>query len=96
MVGQHPNAVKEARSAAAIANAAEMNRSFREKMVGSVQAVLFEQTEDGLWTGHAPNSIRVYAPGDGLHNQVLPVRIEGLHADGLRGTICTQQEETSR
>ena len=96
MAGQHPNAVKEARSAATIANAAEMNRSFREKMVGSVQAVLFEQTEDELWTGHAPNSIRVYAPGDGLHNQVLPVRIEGLHADGLRGTICTQQEETSR
>jgi threonylcarbamoyladenosine tRNA methylthiotransferase MtaB len=121
MPGQLGNAVKEARSAAAITAAAEMNRSFREKMVGTVQAVLFEEeatgngqqaTADGgtdpstpmrsaqddtpvgdgalgapLWTGHAPNSIRVYAPGEAIHNRVLPVRITGLYEDGLIGEI---------
>ena len=38
-----------------------------------------------VWTGHAPNYIRVYAPGTELHNQVLPVRITGLYEDGLLG-----------
>ena len=40
-----------------------------------------------LWTGHAPNSIRVYARGDALHNRILPVRITGLFADGLLGEL---------
>ncbi len=90
--GQHPKAVKEARSAAAIAAAAELNRSFREAMVGSVQQVLFEEIDGPDWTGHAPNSIRVYAPGANLHNQVLPVRITALDRDGLRGVIEPKEE----
>ena len=147
MPGQLGNAVKEARSAAAISVAAEMNRAFREGMIGTVQAVLFEEEAAGsrqqaadppagtsidcppspapdaapdelagrsptssvsrlagdggchlplegkalgdapLWTGHAPNSIRVYAPGLALHNCVLPVRITGLYEDGVIGQV---------
>lgn len=86
MPGQLGNAVKEARSAAAIAVAGEMNQAFREAMIGSVQEVLFEELSGKNWTGHAPNSIRVYAPGEELHNQVLPVRITGLYEDGVLGT----------
>ena len=86
MPGQLGNAVKEARSAAAIAVAGEMNRAFREAMVGTVQQVLFEELSGKYWTGHAPNSIRVYAPGKELHNQVLSVRITGLYEDGVLGT----------
>lgn len=121
--GQLGNAVKEARSAAAIAVAAEMNRSFREAMIGSVQAVLFEETASGdgetdpstprrsaqddapagpgiacplppgqeLWTGHAPSSIRIYAPGKELHNRVLPVKITGLYEDGVLGEIAPDE-----
>ena len=118
MPGQLGNAVKEARSAAAIAVAAEMNRSFREAMIGSVQEVLFEEEATGsrqqatavgavigrppedagddrdgafnsapLWTGHAPNYIRVYASGEGLHNQVRRVRIAELYEDGVVGKV---------
>ncbi len=87
MPGQLGNAVKEARSAAAIAVAAEMNRAYREAMVGTVQLVLFEELAGGHWTGHAPNSIRVYAPGEELHNLVLPVRITELWEDGVRGVV---------
>lgn len=113
MPGQLGNAVKEARSAAAIAVAGEMNKAFREQMIGTVQQVLFEEIAEeatgsrqeatdplagdgfpappyparsaSLWTGHAPNSIRVYAPGAELHNRVLPVRITGLYEDGVLG-----------
>ncbi len=87
MAGQHGNATKEARSAAAIAVAQEMNLAFREAMIGTLQAVLFEECVDGVWTGHAPNSIRVYASGEHLHNRVLPVQITGLYEDGVAGII---------
>lgn len=81
--GQLPNAVKEARSRAAIAVADRMNQAFREAMRGTVQEVLFEETENGYWTGHAKNSIRVYCKGENLHNTVLPIHITGLYKDGL-------------
>lgn len=96
MPGQLGNAVKEARSAEAIAVAAEMNRAFRESMVGTVQDVLFEEAAPGsLWTGHAPNYIRVYARGKDLHNRVLPVRITGLYEDGVLGEISNTSTEES-
>lgn len=87
MPGQHGNAVKEARSRAAIAVAEEMSRAYREALVGSVQSVLFEDMEDGLLTGHASNYVKVYVPGEGLHNQVRRVRITGLYKDGLTGSL---------
>ena len=87
MPGQHGNAVKEARSRAAIAVAEEMSRAYREALIGSVQSVLFEDVEDGLFTGHAPNYVKVYVPGEGLHNQVRRVRITGLYKDGLTGRL---------
>ena len=87
MPGQHGNAVKEARSRAAIAVAEEMSRAYREALIGSVQNVLFEDVEDGLFTGHAPNYVKVYVPGEGLHNQVRRVRITGLYKDGLTGSL---------
>ena len=86
MEGQHGNAVKEARSAAAIAVAQQMNLAFRESMLGTVQQVLFEERAGAFWSGHAPNSIRVYAAGDALHNRLLPVRVTELYEDGVSGT----------
>lgn len=87
MPGQHGNAVKEERSRVCIAVAEEMNRGYRERLVGSVQQVLFETEENGWWSGHAPNYIKVYAQGENLHNRVLPVLVDGLHGDGVTGRI---------
>ena len=87
MPGQHDNATKEARSRAAIGVAQEMNRAYREGLVGSLQQVLFEEPDGKYFTGHAPNYVKVYAAGNGLHNEVRPVRITGLHKDGLLGEI---------
>ena len=87
MPGQHPNAVKEARSKAAIAVAEKMAVAYRKALIGSTQKVLFEEPADGYFTGHAPNYTKVYVPGSDLHNRVRAVKITGLHADGLLGTI---------
>ena len=87
MPGQHDNATKEQRSKTAIAVAAQMNLAYRQKLVGSVQKVLFEETDGAYFTGHAPNYMKIYAKGADLHNQVRPVRITGLYKDGLAGEL---------
>jgi threonylcarbamoyladenosine tRNA methylthiotransferase MtaB len=85
MPGQHDNATKEHRSREAIAIAAEMNRTYREKLIGSTQQVLFEETEGAFDVGHAPNYVKIYVDAKGRHNEVAAVRITGLYKDGLLG-----------
>ena len=87
MPGQLGNAVKEARSRAAMAAAEQMSREYRRGLVGTVQSVLFEEPQGELYTGHAPNYMKVYAPGRDLHNRVLPVRIREVYRDGLMGEV---------
>ena len=87
MPGQHDNATKESRSRAAIAVAEEMSKSFRESLIGSVQAVLFEEKEGEYFTGHAPNYVKIYAKGEKLHNEVKNVRITAVFGDGLTGEL---------
>ena len=87
MSGQHDNATKEERSRTAIAVAAQMSESYRKSLIGTQQAVLFEEEEGGFFTGHAPNYVKIYAKGENLHNQVRTVTITALHADGVLGKI---------
>ena len=87
MPGQHNNATKEARSRAAIAVAEEMSLAYRENLVGSVQEVLFEEPEGDYFTGHAPNYVKVYVSGEGLHNRVCSVRITEVFKDGVLGRV---------
>ena len=87
MPGQHPNAVKEARSRAAIAVAEDMSTAYRKGLLGTVQQVLFEEPEGEHYTGHCPNYIKVYVRGQGLHNQILSVRLTELYQDGLLGEV---------
>ena len=87
MPGQLGNAVKEDRSRRAIAVAEEMNRAYREALIGTTQAVLFEERTLSFYTGHAPNYVKVYAAGEELHNEVKNVKITGLYEDGVFGLI---------
>ena len=88
MPGQHSNDVKEARSRSAIAIAQKMSFSYRENMVGARQDVLFEEIEDGYFTGHAPNYVKIYTKTErALHNQVLPVRIVATFRDGVLAVL---------
>ena len=89
MAGQHNNATKEARSRAAIAVGAEMSLAYRQELIGSVQQVLFEEQEGEYFAGHAPNYMKVYVRGEGLHNEIRPVRITAIHADGVRGEVVS-------
>ncbi len=87
MAGQVPSAVKEARARRAAAVAAELERAYLERLVGSVQPVLFEEEKDGAWQGHAPNYVLVRAKGEDLHNVLRGVRIAGVEGTALTGTL---------
>ncbi len=87
MPGQLGNAVKEQRSRAAIAVAEEMSRAYREGLIGTVQPVLFEDEEQGFYTGHAPNYVKVYVNGTQLHNQIRNVTVTEVTADGVKGNL---------
>ena len=87
MSGQHNNATKEERSKAAIAMAEEMSKAYRENLIGTTQAVLFEEKDGEFFTGHAMNYVKIYAKGEELHNEVRNVTVTGLYKDGVMGEI---------
>ena len=90
MPGQHSNDTKEARSRTAIAVAEKMSRAYRESLIGTEHAVLFEEAEGEYFTGHAPNYVKVYVPGENLHNDIRSVRLTGVYRDGMLGEIILQ------
>ena len=87
MPGQHNNDTKEVRSRAAIAVADEMSRAYREQLIGTCHAVLFEERDGEFYTGHAPNYVKVYAAGEYLHNEIRNVEITAVYQDGVMGVI---------
>ena len=87
MPGQHNNAVKEARSHAAIAVAGEMSHAYREALIGTCHEVLFEEMDGEYFTGHAPNYVKVYTRGENLHNEIRTVKLTEVYKDGMLGQI---------
>ena len=87
MPDQVPNAVRAARASEAAAVAAELEEAFHTALLGTEQAVLFEQPEAGFFTGHAPNYAKVYVRAEDLHNQLRRVRITELCRDGVLGEL---------
>ena len=83
MPGQHDNDTKEARSRQAMAVAKKMSEAYRKALIGQTLQVLFEEPEGELFTGHAPNYVKVYVPGRDLHNQIRTVTVKELYADGV-------------
>ncbi len=87
MPGQLGNTVKEQRSRRAIAVAQEMSAAYRQEMVNTSVSVLFEEKDGVYYVGHAPNYVKVYVRGEGLHNTVAPVTVTGVYGDGVAGIL---------
>ena len=64
-----------------------MSREYRQKLIGTTHAVLFEEAEGEFYTGHAPNYVKVYVRGEDLHNEIREVQITGVCEDGVIGSI---------
>jgi threonylcarbamoyladenosine tRNA methylthiotransferase MtaB len=88
MPGQVPAEIKKRRRQQMLALAEESAIKFREKYLGRVMPVLFEQKSCGLWSGLTDNYIRVYIKSDEeLTNRILPVKLERLYRDGVVGSV---------
>lgn len=81
--GQHGNAVKEKRAAEIGEKARLLETRYLQNLIGTEQEVLFEQEEDGYFTGHAPNYAKVYISEKALHNMVKTCKITALFRDGV-------------
>ena len=64
-----------------------MSENYRAAHLGKTVPVLFEEMSGGLWTGHTPSYLKVYAKGDDLHNKECNVTLTALYQDGLLGNI---------
>jgi len=85
---QVPKAVKEERAARAAQVAREMQEAYLSACVGRVYPVLYEQTYDGLWHGHAPNYTTVAVSAEeNLHNRVVNTRVIGVENGVLQGKL---------
>lgn len=83
---QIPNAVKEERTRRAAETAEKLRRAWLGSWIGETLPVLFEEERDGLWRGHAPNYIEVFAAGKQLHNVISDIKITKIQGNALLGT----------
>ena len=67
--------------------AQKLSEQYRQALVGTTQEVLFEEPEGDFFAGHAPNYVKVYVKGDGLHNELRNVTITALYHDGVIGEM---------
>lgn len=93
MSGQVGDRIKKERSQRMLSLAEESALSFRRRFLGRVMMVLWENEVEpgsGLYSGLNDNYIRVFARSSkSLTNLLLPVRLVGLHEQGLWGEIVT-------
>ena len=80
-------AVKQRRSRAMIAVAEEAEKAFRESLIDTTDAVLFESFEDGVNKGYTSHYVAVRVAGPDLRGEIRPVRLTGLLADGMMGVM---------
>ena len=83
MPGQLTNEEKEHRAARAAEAAAELEDAYLSGLLGTRQEVLFEEEQDGYFTGHAMNYVKIYMLGEELHNCIRAVRVTALFRDGV-------------
>ena len=68
---------------------ARKTRAFHECLVGRTVEVLFEQAEDGWWTGYTGNYARVAVRSrESLRNVLGTVRIDGVVGDVATGELA--------
>jgi len=84
---QVEKAVKHRRAKMAAVIAEKSRGDFLKAQVGKTLSVLFEQEEDGVWSGHAPNYVLVHAKGENLHNLVTNVLITAAENGSLWGEV---------
>lgn len=65
-----------------------LKKEFFEKYIGKTVSVLVERKgNDGLWEGHTPNFIQVFAVGEGTEGKTVNVNLTGYKDEFMTGEI---------
>ena len=80
-------AVKKERNKRLLELADEESKKFMASLIGTVQKVLIEEKEKGLWKGHADNFAMVYTKDECRENEFVEIRITEVFKDGVKGVI---------
>ncbi len=89
MTGPVSDRVKRQRSQKMLALAEESARDFRQRFLGRVMPVLWEQQSDGICSGLTDNYIKVYArSSEDLTNRLESVKLVEVRGDGVWGEIA--------
>ena len=88
MPNQIGDKVKKQRSEQILALAGESAQHFHQQSLGKTMTVLWEkQSDDGIWSGHTDNYIKVYTKSnEDLTNKLLPVKLVEAYKDGAWGS----------
>ncbi len=80
--------VKKKRSDSMLKLAEESAAAFHSNFIGKQLEVLWEQSDNSIWSGYTGNYIKVYTESDGdLTNVISAVLITRLYEDGVWGEI---------
>ncbi len=83
--------IKDARGAVIRRLSAEKLRQFHARHAGRTHEVLFEEQENGFWTGYTGNFIRVAACSDDiLENEARSVRLGQSLGDMMMGEVVAE------
>lgn len=94
MAGKIDPHVQNARSARLRLISARKQRQFHERHAGREADVLFEQEENGYWTGYTGNYIRVaVCSEEALENRLRRVRLTGHLGDMASGELAETPSE---
>jgi threonylcarbamoyladenosine tRNA methylthiotransferase MtaB len=79
---------KKTRARKLIELSARKKQAFYQDHAGKTMEILFEDYQNGLWTGHTGNYIKVQvATAQPLHNRILPVRLIESRGESILGTL---------
>ncbi|MGB5107035.1 MAG: tRNA (N(6)-L-threonylcarbamoyladenosine(37)-C(2))-methylthiotransferase MtaB [Candidatus Zixiibacteriota bacterium] len=85
--------IKKERTRNLIELSERKRRAFAAARIGQVVDVLFEQVEDGCWTGYTNNYLRVHLRESDrdIKNQIIPVRLDSVEGDNLMATVVADK-----
>lgn len=88
MDGQLPAETRRSRLERLLRIGKSSSRAFRERHLGRIAGVLWEEQTNGRWSGLTGNYIRVRAKADGdLTNKLLPTRLTSVERDCVTGEV---------
>ena len=80
--------VKKSRAVSAVELSRAKSENFSSRLIGRTVEIIAETSTDGIVDGLTKNYVRVYVPDVGIRlGEVVRVKIERLHADGVFGKI---------